>query len=45
MKLIKKIFRFVECFIKSHTYEYYGGNFQTRKDIFKCKNCGKKIEE
>lgn len=45
MKLIRSVFRWIECQFKGHSYKYYSGNFQTRKDIFKCDNCGKQIEE
>jgi hypothetical protein len=43
--LIRLLFKLIGCVLGKHDWEYVCGNFHSRKDVFKCKNCKKQIEE
>jgi hypothetical protein len=43
-KIFKKIKNRIRCFLGHHHWVYLWGNYQTGKNLFECKNCGKRIE-
>ena len=45
MNFFKKIINLFRCFLGKHEFEYMWGNYHTEKDVFECRNCGKRIEE
>ena len=45
MKYFKKIINRIKCYTNNHEWVFMWGNYQTSKDVFKCVNCGKEIEE
>jgi hypothetical protein len=44
-KFFLKVWANIKCSVGSHNYQYLCGNYHSRKDVFKCQNCGKEIEE
>jgi hypothetical protein len=44
-KLFRKMLNLKGCLFGKHEWEYLWGNYQTGKDVFQCKHCGRKIEE
>ena len=45
MKLFVRIVKRIQCFFGKHEWKYMWGNYQTGKDLFRCRNCGKEIEQ
>jgi hypothetical protein len=43
--LFIRIGKLIGCVFGKHEWEYKWGNYQTGKDVFECKYCGRKIEE
>jgi hypothetical protein len=43
--LFRKIGNLIGCLFNKHEWEYMWGNYHTGKDVFKCRHCGRKIEE
>ena len=35
----------IKCAVGKHDYQYLCGNYHSRKDVFRCKNCDKHIEQ
>lgn len=44
-RLFSKIVNLISCLFGKHKWIFKWGNYQTNKDVFECKYCGKKIEK
>lgn len=44
-KLFSKLLALISCLFGKHEWQYLYGNYHSSKDVFKCKNCGRKTEQ